>query len=136
MASFTDRALVGDRGEEAPLELLGRGREREAIDRLVDAARRGHGGALVVHGEPGVGKTALIEDAIAAGQGLRVLRTLGVEGEIDLPYAALQQLFVPVQGLRDLLPEPQSDALGVAFGLRAGPAPSPVLVGLAVTGLL
>jgi DNA-binding CsgD family transcriptional regulator len=116
--------------------LLGRQREREALHRLLDAARRGHGSTLVVHGVPGVGKTALLEYAIEAAQGLRVLRTIGVEGEIDLPYAALQQLCAPIQPLLERLPVPQGDALGAAFGLRAGPAPSAVLVGLAVTGLL
>ena len=85
---------------------------------------------------PGVGKTALLEYAIEAAQGLRVLRTTGVEGEIELAYAALQQLCAPIQGLLERLPVPQGDALGVAFGLRAGTAPSAVLVGLALTGLL
>jgi len=78
----------------------------------------------------------LLDYAVAAAQGLDVIRTAGVEGEIELPYAALQQLCAPIQRFRERLAEPQGDALGVAFGLRAGPAPSSVLVGLAVTGLL
>ena len=125
-----------DRLKEARLELLGRQREREALDRVLEGARTGHGAALVVHGEPGVGKTALLEYVVAAGRELTVIRTVGVEGEIELPYAALQQLCAPIQHLRERLPEPQGDALGVAFGLRTGTAPSAVLIGLAITGLL
>src|SRR6266576_520640 len=106
------------------MRLLGRQREREALDRLLDAARRGQGSTLVVHGVPGVGKTALLEYAIGAAEGLRVVRTIGVEGEIELPYAALQQLCAPIQRLLERLPLPQGDALGVAFGLRAGTPPS------------
>jgi len=118
------------------LPLLGRARERDALDRLVDAARAGQGATLVVHGDPGVGKTALLEATVAAASGLAVIRAVGVEGEIELPYAALQQLCGPIVQLAERLPEPQRDALEVAFGLRAGTAPSAVLVGLAVTGLL
>jgi DNA-binding CsgD family transcriptional regulator len=118
------------------VQLLGREREQAAIDRLEESARGGSGGTVVVLGEPGVGKTALLEFAVGAAQGLRVIRTVGVEGEIELPYAALQRLCAPIERLLERLPEPQGEALGVAFGLRAGPAPSAVLVGLAVTGLL
>ena len=78
------------------LQLLGRERERGALDRLLDAARDGHGGVLVVHGEPGVGKTALLEYAIEAGREFRVARTSGVEAEMELPYAAAQQLCFPI----------------------------------------
>jgi DNA-binding CsgD family transcriptional regulator len=117
-------------------QLLGRDREREALDRLLNAARGGRGGVLVVYGEPGVGKTALLEYAIEAGRGFRIVRTFGVEAEMELPYAALQQLCSPILELMESLPEPQRDALGVAFGLSAGPAPNPFLVGLATLGLL
>jgi DNA-binding CsgD family transcriptional regulator len=116
--------------------LLGRDREREVLGRLLEGARAGHGGVLVVQGEPGVGKTALLEDTVDAAQGLRVVRTAGVEVEMELPYAALQQVCAPILGLTERLPEPQRDALAVAFGLSAGPAPDPFLVGLAVLGLL
>src|SRR4051812_8791677 len=116
--------------------LLGRQREREVIDRLLEAAHRGDGRALVVHGEPGVGKTALLDYAVEAGKGVRVARTVGVEGEMELASAALQQLCSPFLELRERLPQPQRDALAVAFGLDAGPAPDPFLVGLAVLGLL
>src|SRR5579862_2625690 len=117
-------------------ELLGRQRERDVLDRLLGAARRGDGGVLVVRGEPGVGKTALIDWTVEAGGGFRVLRTVGVEGEMELPYAALQQLCAPALDLIDRLADLQRDALAVAFGLSAGEAPNPFLVGLAVLGLL
>src|SRR6476646_3056368 len=117
-------------------QLLGRERERVALDRLLEAARGGHGGVLVVHGEPGVGKTALREYAAEAGREFWVLETVGVEGEMELSYAALQQLCSPILDRAERLPDPQRDALGVAFGLRSGQAPNPFLVGLAALGLL
>src|SRR5437868_2430847 len=117
-------------------QLLGREREREALDRLLEAASSGHGGVFVVRGEPGVGKTALLEYAVEAGRGFRIARTFGVEAEMELPFAAVQQLCSPFFGLMERLPQPQHDALGVAFGLSAGPAPNRFLVGLAVVGLL
>ena len=117
-------------------QLVGRQREREALDRLLEAARGGRGAVLVVHGEPGVGKTALLEYAREAGQEFRVVQTIGVEGEMELPFAALQQLCSPILELMKRLPMPQRDALAVAFGVSAGEAPNPFLVGLAVLGLL
>jgi DNA-binding CsgD family transcriptional regulator len=116
--------------------LLGRQRERGVLERLLDSARQSHGSILVVHGEPGVGKTALLEDAVETGDDFHVLRAVSVEGEMELDYAALQQLCAPILGLTERLPDPQRDALGIAFGLTAGQAPSPFLVGLAVLGLL
>jgi RNA polymerase sigma factor (sigma-70 family) len=116
--------------------LLGRQRERAVLERLLDTARDGHGAVLVVHGDPGVGKTALLQDLVDAGGDFRVIRTAGVEGEMELDYAALQRLCLPLLGRTEHLPDLQRDALGVAFGLRAGQPPSPFLVGLAVLGLL
>ena len=116
--------------------LLGRERERAALDRLVESARDGYGGALVVHGEPGVGKTALLDDSVEKADTLRVVRSAGVEGEMELPFAAVQQLCAPILALSGRLPRPQREALEIAFGLSAGPAPSPFLVALAVLGLL
>ena len=116
--------------------MLGRQREREVLGRLLNAARGGSGGVLVVHGEPGVGKTALLDWTVEEGRQLRVLRTVGVEGEMELPFAALQQLCSPILDRSECLPDPQRDALSVAFGLTAGQAPSPFLVGLAALGLL
>jgi DNA-binding CsgD family transcriptional regulator len=89
-----------------------------------------------VHGEAGVGKTALLEYAVDAGRRFRLARASGVEAEVELPFAAVQQLCSPFLDLLDRLPQPQHDALGVAFGLSTGSAPDPFLVGLAVLGLL
>jgi DNA-binding CsgD family transcriptional regulator len=117
-------------------QLLGRQREREVLGRLLKAARGGDGGVLVMHGEPGVGKTALLDWMVEEGRQSRVLRTVGVEGEMELPFAALQQLCSPILDRSERLPDPQHDALSVAFGLSAGQAPNPFLVGLAALGLL
>src|SRR5258705_13360548 len=103
-------------------QLLGRQREREVLGRVLDAARGGEGGVLVVHGEPGVGKTALLDWMVEEGRQLRVLRAVGVEGEMELPFAALQQLGSPILDRSERLPDPQRDALNVAFGLSAGQA--------------
>jgi DNA-binding CsgD family transcriptional regulator len=115
--------------------LLGRDREREVLDRLLEAARNGNGDVLVVHGEPGVGKSALLEYAVGAGPEFRVARTAGVEAEMELPFAAVHQLCSPSLEHMERLPAPQRDALAVALGLSAGSAPNPFLVGLAVLGL-
>jgi DNA-binding CsgD family transcriptional regulator len=117
-------------------QLVGRQREREMLGRLLGAAHDGDGGVLVVHGEPGVGKTALLDWTVQEGRQLRVLRIVGVEGEMELPFAALQQLCSPILDLSESLPNTQRDALSVAFGLSAGQAPNPFLVGLAALGLL
>src|SRR6478609_7876959 len=118
------------------VQLLGRQREREALDRVLEAAREGHGGVLAVYGEPGVGKTAVLEYAVEAGADFRVTRALGAEGEMELAFAALHQLCSPSLDLVEHLPDPQRDALEVALGLSAGRAPNPFLVGLAVLNLL
>src|SRR4051812_10772573 len=112
-----------------PGRLLGRQRQRVVLERLLDTARDGHGSVLVVHGEPGVGKTALLDYTVESGEGFRVVRTIGVEGEMTLDYAALQHLCSPILEFSERLPDPQRDALDVAFGLNAGQAPSPFLVG-------
>jgi DNA-binding CsgD family transcriptional regulator len=116
--------------------LLGREREREVLDRLLDGVRGGRGGVSVVHGEAGVGKTALLDYAVEAARGFRIARTSGIEAEMELPFAAVQQLCSAFLELMDRLPQPQHEALGVAFGLITGPAPNPFLVGLAALGLL
>jgi DNA-binding CsgD family transcriptional regulator len=123
--------------------LLGRQREREVLDRLLDGVRGGRSGVLVVHGEAGVGKTALLDYAVEAGREFRIARASGVEAEMELPFAAVQQLCSPFFELHERLPQPQHDALGVAFGLIDGPdhppahpRPNRFLVGLAVLGLL
>jgi len=106
------------------------------LERLLATARAGHGAVLVVHGDPGVGKTALLEYAAKASEDFRVVRTAGVAGEEELDFAALQQLCSPILELSMHLPDPQREALDVAFGRSAGHAPSPFLVGLAVLSLL
>jgi DNA-binding CsgD family transcriptional regulator len=119
--------------------LVGREREFEVIDRLLDGMHDGHGGVLVMLGDAGVGKTALLDYMAEAGRDFRIARTSGVEAEMELPFAAVQQLCSPFLGLVTQLPHPQHEALGVAFGLIGGPthaAPNPFLVGLAVLGLL
>jgi DNA-binding CsgD family transcriptional regulator len=116
--------------------LIGRAREREVLDRLLDGVRGGRGGVLVVDGEAGVGKTALLEYTVKAAREFWITRTSGVEAEMELPFAAAQQLCSPFLELMERLPQPQHEALGVAFGLITGPAPNPFLVGLAVLGLL
>src|ERR1700728_4507335 len=108
-------------------QLLGREREREVLDRLLDGVRGGRGGVLVVHGEAGVGKTVLLDHAVEAARGFRTARTSGIEAEMELPFAAVQQLCSLFLDLLDRLPRPQHEALGVAFGLITGPAPDPFL---------
>jgi DNA-binding CsgD family transcriptional regulator len=110
--------------------------EREALVRLLEGVRGGQSRVLVVSGEPGVGKTALLDSAISSASGFRVIRAVGVESEMELAFAALQQLCAPMLDRLDRLPAPQQDALGVAFGLRAGDAPDRFLVGLSVLSLL
>jgi DNA-binding CsgD family transcriptional regulator len=118
------------------VRLVGRQRERAVLERLLDTARDGRHAVLVVHGDPGVGKTALLDYAVEAGRDFRNVRTAGVEGEMELDYAALQRLCSPMLEFIQRLPDPQHDALGVAFGLKAGQPPNPFLVGLAVLGLV
>jgi len=116
--------------------LLGRRGECEQLDRLLAGSRAGQGDAIVVHGEPGIGKTALLEYAVTGAHEFRVVRTVGNEAERELPFAALQQLCAPSVEHLDELPGPQRDALRVAFGLADGPAPDRLLVGLAALNLL
>jgi DNA-binding CsgD family transcriptional regulator len=122
-------------GRSAAL-MLGREYERELIERALDGVRRGRGSVLVLHGEAGIGKTALLGHATDAAEDFQITRYAGVEAEMELPFAAVQQLCSPFLGLMDRLPRSQHDALGVAFGLSAGPPPDLLLVGLAVLGLL
>ena len=116
--------------------LRGRDIECATLDRLLDAVRGGESRALVLRGEPGVGKTALLEYAIDSAPELRVLRTVGVESEMELAFASLQQLCLPMLDRLARLPRPQQDAFGVALGLRGGQAPDRFLVAIATLGLL
>jgi DNA-binding CsgD family transcriptional regulator len=106
------------------------------LDGLLEAVRAGRGGALVLRGAPGIGKTALLEYAVRSASDLEVVRAVGTETETQLPFAALHQLCAPLLHRLDRLPRPQHDALATTFGLSSGPAPDPFLVGLAVLSLL
>jgi DNA-binding CsgD family transcriptional regulator len=118
------------------MQLRGRRREREVLDELLAAVRSGQSRALVVLGEPGVGKTALIQYALESASAYRVARAVGVESEMELAFAALHQLCAPMLDRLERLPGPQRAALATAFGLSSGDAPDRFLVGLAALGLL
>ena len=116
--------------------LRGRHDECVVLDRLVDNVRAGQSQVLVLRGEAGVGKTALLEYLQRRASGCRIARAAGVESEMELPFAGLHQLCAPMLHRLGRLPGPQGDALGAAFGLRDGDAPDRFLVGLAVLSLL
>ena len=116
--------------------LTDRHAECDVLGRLVAAVRAGESRALVVHGEPGVGKTALLEYLAGQASGCRVAHAGGVQSEMELAFAVLHQLCAPMLDRLERLPAPQRDALRTAFGLSAGPAPDRFLIGLAVLGLL
>jgi DNA-binding CsgD family transcriptional regulator len=120
----------------SPGRLVGRQRERETLDLLLGVAREGRGAVLALHGEAGVGKTRLLEYAAEAAGDFQAVRISGVEGEMELPFAAIQQLLSAFAELTEHLPKPQRDALGVAFGLSSGATPDRFLVGLATLGVL
>jgi ATP/maltotriose-dependent transcriptional regulator MalT len=119
-----------------PPVLLGRASEREALDRLLENVRGGQSAVVVIRGEAGVGKTALLHHCARQASGFRVARIAGVESEMELPFAGLHQLCAPMLGRLGALPEPQQAALGVALGLASGPAPDRFLVALAALSLL
>src|SRR5436305_13194610 len=116
--------------------LTDRHAECDVLGRLVAAVRAGESRALVVHGEPGVGKTALLEYLAGQASGCRVVHAGGVQSEMELAFAGLHQLCAPMLDRLERLPAPQRDALATAFGLSAGEAPDRFLVGLAVLSLL
>ena len=117
-------------------ELTGRRSECDVLDRLVNAVGAGESRALVVTGEPGVGKTALLDYVARRASGFRVSRATGVQSEMELAFAGLQQLCAPMLDRLEGLPVPQREALRTAFGISAGPAPDRFVVGLAVLSLL
>ncbi|OBH63841.1 AAA family ATPase [Mycobacterium sp. E2479] len=117
--------------------LIGREDEQQRLVELCDRARAGQSGVLVVHGEAGIGKTALLTEVLATAEdGLRIIRISGAESEMELAYAGVQQLCGPILAHIDRLPDPQKNALRVALGLREGTAPDRLLVNLAVLTLL
>jgi hypothetical protein len=116
--------------------LTDRHSERGVLDRLVAGVRAGEGQALVVRGEPGAGKTVLLDYLAERASACLVARAVGVQSEMELAFAGLHQLCAPMLDHAESLPVPQREALRTAFGLSAGPVPDRFLVGLAVVGLL
>lgn len=116
--------------------LVGRAEELRALDLVLDAVRNGESRAVVVRGEPGVGKTALLDYLSSRAVDCRLETIAGVEAEMELPLAALHQLCAPMLDRLELLPAPQREALQVTFGINAGPVPERLLLGLAVVSLL
>src|SRR5579862_1424144 len=127
---------VRDRPHVPAVGLTGRRAECGVLDGLLAAVRAGESRVLVVHGEPGVGKTVLLEYLAGRAAGCRTLRVAGMQSEMELAYAGVHQLCAPLLDRLRVLPGPQRQALRTAFGMSAGPAPDRFLVGLAVLGLL
>jgi DNA-binding CsgD family transcriptional regulator len=123
------------RGLAGPAGLRGRGSECAVLEELVAAIRRGEIRSLVLRGEAGIGKTALLEYLIASASDLTVARAVGVQSDMELPYAALHQLCGPLFDRLEKLPVPQRQAIEIVFGLSDGAAPDRFLVGLAVLSL-
>src|SRR5580658_1174630 len=114
----------------------GRARDRQALDALLDQVRGGESAVLVIQGEAGIGKAALVRYCARQASGCQLAQVHGVESEMELPLAALHQLCTPMLSSLDALPKPQQRALRVAFGLAEGPAPDRFVLGLAVLSLL
>ena len=127
------RALPGPGREPS---LLGRVAECRLLDELVADIRRGESRSLVLRGDPGIGKSALLTYLVESARDLRIIRVAGVESEMELAYASLHQLCASFLDRVPELPEPQRQALETVFGLRLGAAPDRFLVGLAVLSLL
>jgi len=117
------------------MSLLGRAEECAALDGLIDDVRRGESRSLVLRGEAGIGKTALLRYLVESASDLTVDRAVGVESEMELAFASLHQLCGPMLDRLPTLPAPQRQALEIVFGLSAGAAPDRFLVGLAVLSL-
>ena len=118
------------------MELIDRDAERDMLDRFVAAVRAGQSQALVLCGEAGVGKTALLDYLAANASGCRIARITGCQSEMELAFAALHQLCAPMLDSLRRLPAPQRDSVRIAFGMSSGPAPDRFLVGLGVLSLL
>src|SRR4051812_7677994 len=121
---------------QRPPAFLGRSGERDVLNRLLETARGGQSAVLLIRGEAGIGKTALIRYAARRAAGFRVAQIAGVESEMELPFAGLHRLCAPMLAKLDALPEPQQTALRVSFGLSSGDAPDRFLVSLAALTLL
>src|SRR5450755_3770712 len=121
---------------QRPPAFRGRTSERESLDRLLERVRGGQSGVLVIRGEAGLGKTALLRHAVAEAAGFKIIQIAGVESEMELPFAGLHQLCAPMLSRLDGLPAPQRNALSIAFGLSFDDAPDRFLVALAALTLL
>ena len=124
-----------DNGPSAPV-LIGRQEELEALGAALDKARKGQSSVIVVSGEAGAGKTAMLNQAVAGLSDMRIAHVAGADAEMELAFAGLHQLCAPMLDHLERLPTAQQDALGVALGLREGRAPDRYLIGLAVLTLL
>src|SRR3954452_21522274 len=132
-----DLRVPANGGAAAPAQrLLGGHVECEALDGLVRSVSGGTSRALVVRGDPGVGKSALLAYVAERAKRCRIVHTIGVESEMELAFSGLQQLCAQLMDRLERLPAPQRDALATAFGLRAGEAPDRFLVSLAVLSLV
>src|SRR3954464_10504889 len=118
-----------------PPAFLGRSGERDLLDRLLETARAGQSAVLLIRGEAGIGKTALLGYAAGQAAGFHVAEIAGVEAEMELPFAGLQRLCAPMLAQLDALPDPQQTALRVSFGLSSGDPPDRFLVALAALTL-
>ena len=123
-------------GSPVRTRLRDREQERALLDGLLSSVRRGESRSLVLRGEAGIGKTALLEYLVESASDVQVARATGVESEMELAFASLHQLCAPLLEPLERLPAPQRDALRIVFGLAAGPAPDRFLVGLAVLSLM
>src|SRR3954451_19997919 len=133
---MANRSITCRPTETERAEMRGRRTECETLDHLLERVRGGQSAALVVRGTPGIGKTALLEYAIDSASDLSVVRAAAVESEIELPFAGLHQLCVPLLDRLPCLPAPQRDALETVFGLRMGSPPDRFFVGLALLSLV
>src|SRR6478672_8312971 len=115
---------------------LGRTSERQRLDGMLAQAREGQSAVLVIRGEPGIGKTALLRYAARQASGLRITQLEGVQAEMELPFAGIERLCAPMLDGLEALPEPQQNALGVALGVSSGDAPNGFLVAVALLNLL
>jgi AAA ATPase domain len=118
------------------VRLIGRASESARLEQLLEALRGGESQALVLAGEPGIGKTALLDHLVERAIDCRVISVSGVQSEMELAFAALHQLCGPLLIRLSAVPAPQADALRITFGLDSGPVPDRFVVGLAVLSLL
>jgi DNA-binding CsgD family transcriptional regulator len=135
-AIVSERVLGYSPTAQRSAGLVGRDAQCRELDKLVTAVRAGQSRALVVRGEPGIGKTALLEYLAAHAPDCRVERTTGVQSELEMAFAGMHQLCAPMLDHLEAVPAPQRDALRIALGMSAGPVPDRFLLGLAVLGLL